>query len=264
MTLTLKVTWPVEDEMDVSIQMDCAEIRFIHPTYATRNGNDIVIRNVFGENNRVRDVDRYRIRCQDGSQLRLDPHGDDQGLVEGSNYRDIWPQENFTGDTLVVILESPHKDEYRNNCIDSPIAPAQNNRNNRRIIGTGIGIQEHLLDVIGLCPNLRCKLSGRETRVILCNPIQFQTSLVAVICSPKWETIRNKVWRTLWDMPRIKDEFRVRLASYSPNYIINACTSSLQQHISSSLGHDCFSNATKHEAYHPSYWKTGKRLHSIP
>jgi len=247
MALTLEMAWLVEDE--VTIQMDCAEIRFIHPTYATRNGNDIVIRHAFGENNRVHDVDRYRIRCHN-NQLELESHDNGQVEVEDNNYNDICPQEDFCHDTLVIILESPHRDEYRNNCIDRPIAPAQNNRNNRRIIGTGIGIQNYLLDIISLRPNLLCNLSDRETRVILCNPIQFQISLVAVICSPKWSKVRDKVWRTLWSMPQIKEEFRVRLASYSPKYIINACTLTLQTNISNCLGHNCFRNTMKYEAYH--------------
>lgn len=266
MTLTLNMTWPVQQS--VLVQVDCTEVRITpqgqgHVTRAIDNDSDIDINDAFGNGNRVHDVDRYRIRCRDGI-LRLDPHsGNGQDLVEGSNYQDIRPQGNFIQDTLIVILESPHKDEYRNNCIDRPIAPAQNNRNDREIIGAGIGIQNYLLDVINLCPNLRCSLSVRETRVILCNPIQFQTSLVAVICSPEWRKIRDKVWRTLWNVPQIKEEFRMRLTSYNPNYIINACTSKLQKNISDFLRQGHFANFMKYETYHPSYWNKGRKLTHI-
>ena len=264
MTLTLNVTWLVERV--VPIQVDCAEIRIVsecHATRVNRNGSDIEIINAFGRSNRVCDVDRYRIRCHDGIQLNLEPPGDGQG-PEGSNYQDIWPQENFAHDTLVLILESPHKDEYRDDCIDRPITPAQNNeaQNNSMIIGTGIGIENHLLDVINLCPNLLCNLRIGGTRVILCNPIQFQASLVAVICSSDWRKIRNAVWRSLWDMQEIQDNFEERLISYNPSYIINACTSQFQKKISDFLKQR-FANNMKYETYHPSYWRTGQKLTHI-
>ena len=260
MTLTLNVTWPVERV--IPIQVGCAEIGIVSGCHAIRaNDNDIDIINAFGGNNRVHDVDRYRIRCHDGVQLNLEPPGDDQG-PEGSNYQDIWPQGNFAHDTLVLILESPHKDEYRDDCIDSPIAPAQNNENHRRIIGTGIGIENHLLDIINLCPTLRCNMSINETRVVLCNPIQFQTSLVAVVSYPGWRKIRDAVWKALWNMQEIKGEFEERLASYNPNYIVNACTSKLQKNVSNLL-EQRFANNMKYETYHPSYWRTKQRLTHI-
>ena len=259
MALTLEVTWPVEQ--DVLIQMDCAGIRCTNATHAIRNDDDIVIRGAFGEINCVHDVDRYRIRCHDGIQLNLEHPGDGQG-PEGSNYQDIWPQENFAHDTLVLILESPHKDEYRDDCIDRPIAPAQNNENHRRIIGAGIGIENYLLDIINLCPTLRCNMNIRETRVVLCNPIQFQTSLVAAICSPDWRKVRNAVWRSLWDMQEIQDNFGERLVSYNPNYIINACTSQLQKKISDFLKQR-FANNMKYETCHPCYWRTKQKLTHI-
>ena len=259
MTLTLEVTWPVE--RNVPIQMDCDGIECIYATHAIRNGNDIIIRDAFGETNRVHDVDRYRIRCHDGIQLNLELNDDGQG-PRGSNYQDIWPQENFTHDTLVLILESPHKDEYRDNCIDIPIAPAQNNiaPNNNRIIGTGIGIANHLLDIISLCPSLYCNLSVGETRVILCNPIQFQTSLVAVIDVPNRKGVRDAVWKEFWNMQEIKNNFEDRLESYEPNYIINACTSRLQNKISEFLLQcNRFPDSMKYETYHPSVWHRRQR-----
>ena len=238
MTLTLNMTWPVQQS--IIVQVDCTEIQIIssrHAARATDNNSDIIINGAFGEENLVHDdVDTYRINCHDDNQLELFLRHNDQ--VEC--------------DTLVIILESPHKDEYENNCIDEPIAPAQGD--------TGTRFANHLLDIIELCPDLHRNLSVGETRIVLCNPIQFQTSLVAVIDVPDWRKVRDAVWKELWNMQEIKDNFEERLGSYEPDYIINACTSHLQNKISKFLL-QCsrFSDSMKYETYHPSMWHRRRR-----
>ena len=235
MTLTLNMTWPVQQPM--LVQVDCTGIEIIsqHATCAT--GNDIVIDGAFGEDNRVQDLYKYRIRCRDDGQLELvAPHDNDQ----------------MERDTLVIILESPHKDEYLNNCIDDPGEPAAG------VTGSRIG--NHLLDIIGLCPDLLCNLSDGETRVILCNPIQFQTSLVAVINAPNWRIVRDAVWKKLWNIQEIKNDFEERLEGHEPDYIINACTSHLQNKISEFLLQcNRFPDSKKYETHHPAAWHRRQR-----
>lgn len=252
MTLTLNVTWPVE--RDISIQVDCTEIQIVSECHATRasgNVSDIDIINAFGENNRVCDVDRYRIRCHGGGHIDLFPHAPDVCQIrvrrKANSYIDTYPQANFCHDTLVIILESPHRDEYQYDCINCPIAPAQGS--------TGCEIKLHFVEVISLCQDLYYNLCANETRVILCNPVQFQTSLVAVVDSPKWRSIRNKIWKALWSIQEIQSDFEERLISYSPNYIINACTSVLRKNVSDFLRHNRFPDAMKYETNHPSSWQ---------
>ena len=167
--------------------------------------------------NRVCDDDRYRIRSQSNSPLVC--------CQRDAAYRQ----------TLVILLESPHKDEYFANCIDRPIAPA---------LGmTGHNIQDYLMDVIHGCPNICQRLGHETTRVIIANPIQFQTSLAAIIRVPrqngeskeakkkrqeKNKKIRDAIWKALWDHKSLRSEFKGRLKRYHPDFIINACTHDLE------------------------------------
>ena len=152
MGLTINVTWP--EDLHFSVPTDCSDMRIISERKATRNGSHIEIDGAFGRINRVCDDDVYRINCGSRDPLECCQPGA--------------PHEQ----TLVILLESPHKCEYRLNCIDRPIAPAQ---------GTiGRNIRDHLVDIVRNCQHISSNLDG-ETRIILANPIQFQTSLASII-----------------------------------------------------------------------------------
>ena len=198
MVLYINVTWPC-DLGQIRIPIDCFDMEAVS-NKASRSGNHIVIDGAFGQGNRVCDDDRYRIdRQKNGPLERCQP---------GTGY----------GKTLVILLESPHRDEYSGNCIDRPIKPA---------MGTaGRNIRNHLINVVHSCPHLKNRLDP-NTRVIIANPIQFQCSLVSVITSGDWKKIRDAVWKALWNRQEIQNEFRKRLKGYNPNFIINACTHDL-------------------------------------
>ena len=202
MALKINVTWP-RHLPQVCIPIDCRNMRPIFK--ATKSGDHIVIDGAFGCGNRVCDDDRYRIS------------GESQGPLKCCQ-----PYAPFDR-TLVILLESPHKDEYGNDCIDCPKKPAQGT--------TGNNVRDHLMNVIRSCRHIHSCL-GQETRVILANPIQFQCSLVSVINSgaesDAWKKTRDAVWKALWDIQAIQDEFRVRLDGYDPDFIINACTHDLE------------------------------------
>ena len=172
---------------------------------ATRNGGHIEIDGAFGRINRVCDDDIYRINHRSSSPLECCQPV--ECCQPGAPYEQ----------TLVILLESPHKSEYRLNCIDRPIAPAQGT--------TGRNIRDHLVRIVRDCRYIRDKLV-RETRGILANPIQFQTSLVSVIRIPqkRGKKIRDDVWSVLWGYDQIQAEFKSRLDCYRPDFIINACT----------------------------------------
>ena len=215
MALKINVTWP-RHLPQVCISIDCRDLEPISRK-ATRSGNHIVIDGAFGQGNRVCDDDRYRIDRQSNSPL------------ECCDCLTAYEQ------TLVILLESPHKDEYFANCIDRPIAPALGT--------TGHNVQDYLMEVIHGCPDICQRLGQETTRIIIANPIQFQTSLAAIIRVPRQrgesneekkerekreKKIRDAVWKALWDLPAIRDEFRGRLERYHPDFIINACTHDLE------------------------------------
>ncbi len=188
--------------------------------------NDVLIENFFRMNNRVPDVSRYRI-CNAGCCIRHDnryricndryinPHCDISG-------KDLKRQLQLQPEirNIVLLLESPHKDEYQPGNINCPIAPANGN--------TGDNIDRWLGTVLSCIEEQQLIVPGGH--VIISNPIQFQTSLHAIHGQPledTWEKLRNNVWWTLWDKSgrRVKQRFLARLnRKYNPSLIINACT----------------------------------------
>ena len=188
-------------------------------------GNDVLlVKDFFGANNRVPDVIRYRI-CAEGCY----EHPDD-GRYHICNNRYIIPCSDVPVSQLqpgniVLLLESPHEDEfeYINGGIGSPKKPACGS--------TGANIDKCLGNVLSRIEDQGLILPGRH--IIISNPIQFQTSLHAIhrkSLKGRWKTLRDNVWKTLWEEPQIKQGFRQRLLTYRPSLIINACTGAFDQH----------------------------------
>ena len=205
----------------------------------------VVINHAFGVQNVVPDVDRYRFRLAEG-RISLRPHPVCTVSRRFNRYYDTPPEgpNACYSKTIVIVLESPHEDEYLHD-VSQPIAPAQGS--------TGSNIQGYLDCVLRKCSALCDELEAEETRVVLANPIQFQTSLASVIRWSDWHPVRDAVWKDIWNLRAIRNEFGARLASYSPNIIINACTAGQKAQIRTFLA-DCFSNVRRYEAYHPSNW----------
>lgn len=114
--------------------------------------------------------------------------------------------KNKVNDRIVIILESPHKDEYSKQIT----APAMGT--------TGENINKYLLDI------LNKKIGNpqgdkKEYDVILMNAIQYQISL-----GIDTEYFRDRVWLTLWNKGVARDEFIRKLEDYKPDIIFNFCT----------------------------------------
>ena len=233
MTLKIDLNWPANSPQ-ASIPIDCRNMKVVDDGRATKDCSDIEVCCAFGSANRVNDDDVYRITSTSESPLSR--------CAEGAPY----------SQTLVIVLESPHKYEYRNYSIDQPIAPAQGS--------TGRCIRDYLMSVIRGCNHLFDRID-QQTRVLLSNPIQFQCSLISVIETPGkakgWQMIRDEVWMALWNRQEIRREFGERLASYGPDFIINACTESgagdRKDKITDFLAIKC-PDAELYRTSHPSNW----------
>lgn len=216
--------------------------------------DNVHIKKMFDSNRSVPDVERYHI-CKSGRALCLLSYYSN-ALHPRNRYNDHLCRQQFQGDTVVLLLESPHKDEY-DNC-GRPIAPAQGR--------TGKNICKHLDKVLGeiLRSDIRQIQNGCNTRLILCNPVQFQTSLHMILDGKLRPTWRDKVWLALWDDPCIKQCFKGRMEMYNPNLVINACTgertdpnqsnmNSLKRKVNEFLL-NCTSIGNVYETGHPSGW----------
>ena len=170
--------------------------------------------------------------------------------------------------TIVLLLESPHKDEFNYTLLskggeDKVIdikakAPASGM--------TGVALDNYLFSV--LLPIIN--KSGKY-RILMVNPIQYQTSLHAVFqksLKGKYKDFRDDFWKLLWNFEykysRIfQNDFKERLSKYNPNIIVNCCTSKLKKYVSCFLIHLVESpdfNFEIFEGYHPAInWFIGKR-----
>lgn len=248
MALKINVTWPEHLEQ-ICIQMDCSNMESIS-SKATKDGAQITVDGAFGPGNRVCDEDRYRIGRESEGPLECCESGA--------------PFDR----TLVLLLESPHENEYANGCIDRPLAPALGE--------TGRNIRDHLMHVIRECNHLySCFGQDVKVRVMIANPIQFQCSLVSIIKNfSSWKKARDDVWKALWNREPIRNEFGERLAGYCPNFVINACTHDVgcdrrrcsrnpecKKNIIGAFLAENFGDRRRYEVPHPSssHWKKDDR-----
>ena len=137
MELRIDVTWPTSmGHLYIAIpEINAGNVKIISPNKASRAGNRLTIDRAFGRPNRVCDDDRYRITRQNGAYLEC--------------RQTCGPGAPFVR-TLVIIMESPHRSEYRSDCIDAPIGPAQGR--------TGHNILDYLTCVLGSCRHILHRL----------------------------------------------------------------------------------------------------------
>ena len=263
--LRLNVTCPNTQQLNVDVPNVTVE-EFVDCHRASYSDDVVVIDHTFGAQNVVPDVDRYRLRLVDG-QIALDCHSARE-VSPHNRFYDVLPSnvDPSYSKTMAIVLESPHEKEYWCN-VNQPIAPAQGQ--------TGLRMQNQLDSVLRSCPALFDALAGATTRIVLTNPVPFQTSLVSVIKCTESRKVRDAVWRKLWDhrltMPHpncegqtadaypMRDFFSERLSALGPDYIVNACTYRFQERINRFLA--CrFGNYERYKVHHPSYWGSSTML----
>ena len=265
MQLRLSVPYPNTPDLQVEVQNVTVEERVDRTRASSQDDVVVTITRAFGAQNVVPDVDRYRLRLTD-DRIALRCHSVREVSPCSNRYCDVLPNDPNAhySKTIVVVLESPHRDEYSSD-VSQPIAPAQ--------CATGSKIKNYLGRVLLSCPTLCTQLEGETTRVILANPVQYQASLASVIRTSAWRRTRDAVWRTLWCCQLIQDNFEARLESYRPDFIINACTHDLRcgrrrcpenteckKHKIRTFLSEHFEDCSRYEAAHPSSWHWHRTL----
>lgn len=119
------------------------------------------------------------------------------------------------GKNVVIILESPHRDEYdfkdnQDKSTLTPIAPANGK--------TGGNIRDHIFKII----SKRLKLNEGIYNIYLLNRVPYQCSLGSLYKTGLNNEIRNKIFKELWS--KNQNEFFKELQSFSPDIIIESCT----------------------------------------
>lgn len=122
---------------------------------------------------------------------------------------------------VVLILESPHKEEYDENF--NPIRIANGS--------TGVNIKNHILRLLKMLDN-----KTRYFEVTILNPVPYQTSLNYFTKSKKINAMtRNQFWFFCWWNMDCREKFIKRIKKEKYDIIINACTKDLRHYISDSL-----------------------------
>jgi len=186
-----------------------------------RIGNSVYISGVYSELKRVNDVYRYILQSKNGKLFIKKKFSNGIG-----NFNDQCSLKR-ANKSVVLVIESPHKDEYNKNY--SPIAPAQG--------ATGLKIEKYFCGIINKYKKI--KLPTGNYDFIISNPVQFQTSLYhlhGVPLSSKNTAVsgvRDKIWKSIF--PYEIKNFHSRISNYKPMIIINACTVKLKPLVNKEL-----------------------------
>ena len=217
-TLLLHLHWPV----DAAVEICGVSLDGKPAGWHRRVDGSLNIRSMFDVSHRVPDVDRYLVAAE--MPRRLVCHSSSE--VPRSRHSDMRPRPPSTGaENIVVLLESPHKDEY-DYCTSGtliPKGPAQGK--------TGAGISSHLSGYFNHPPQGQEHIHSDSggSHVIICNPVQFQISLHAAGLSLHGKN-KDMVWKKIWNVPLVRYNFLWRLLWYRPHIIVNACTGRSSDH----------------------------------
>ena len=155
---------------------------------------------------------------------------------------------NQDAQVVVIILESPHINEFDQN--GAPIGPAMGK--------TGENISNYILNV------LKKHYSDGKYKIMLMEAVSYQCSNgEPKINGQKRDTVFKDVW-----VNGGEDDFKVRLKSYHPDIVINACTGGVRKIDSQSTLNSLVDSAVRKLGFknyyyssHPSsYWFGIKRM----
>lgn len=226
-----------------------------NPTYIHKSNKDFFINSTFFSKE-VENVYRYSIVIKNNTFKLFCFTYKDSYHFACSSYNDRQLSIKKRLKSIILILESPHMDEFDNNF--NSIAPAQG------ITGKYIEMYiTHIIkDIYIKNPN---KIEDGEYRIIIINPIPCQSSLhylhkQSLSSSSSFKTLRDKVWYELWSQdPKYKNNFISTINSINPIIIINSCTAVIKSKYLNPLLKSKFNNYIVYSSNHPSSWYT-KRI----
>lgn len=164
------------------------------------------------------------------------------------DYTKINQNDNY----ILVILESPHYDEY-DQFSHAPYGPACKT--------SGYYFLKHFVNIILRNNTIMSKLTKRTYKIIFINSVQYQTSLGY---KPLKKKIRDRNWLNLWGWAFNTDLInRIKSFPTKNSIIINLCTigcNNLRNMVSNQLN---MHNIVHHYGYHPCTWFNPKKRQII-
>lgn len=168
------------------------------------------------------------------SRCYIQCRGSDFVVVPYANYKNV--------QKVVVLLESPHKDEFDENF--NPLVPLNG--------AAGKRFDKKIVDKMQSWFKNVSKNQGDVFEIILFNPVPYQTSMHHFLSNkipyqplaglptiipnlPLDRKLRDAFWLLLFDKPCCKDYFLQWVQNSSPQYIINCCTGNASKNCSKNL-----------------------------
>lgn len=164
---------------------------------------------------RLSDVWRYTIISRQGliSKTTIQK----SSVLPLSNFNDRPALDAIGTRVIAIILESPHVSEYTSTM--TPKAPAQGTRPSE----AGGAIDTYIEKVL-----TRMHIPCGTYSLLIVNPIPYMCSLGKFFKQKLDTKVRDHVWKEIWKISEIRDDFCNALATYQPEIIINCCTSKLK------------------------------------
>lgn len=218
------------------------------PFLYREDGTLIVKSAFFDETKKVKDKHRYNLKHEDGGWKLTKPCGEPVSANISECDVDIVAVANEGDNNIVILLESPHNDEYDDSF--NPKSPACGT--------TGENFYKCFVNQILPVLIVRYNLilcTQKIYRIYLVNPVPYQASLFHIHGKLSESDFTKKIWRKLFNHSCKKD-FESRLKSYRPSIIINSCTSGLNDRIKTSINglYNKNSGVMIFNTLHPSAW----------
>lgn len=154
---------------------------------------------------------------------------------------------------LVLLLESPHKDEYSNFSV--PLRPAKGLTGTKINNKFGMKINQNQ----GQCAKFKNK--SIIYKVFLVNAIQYQTSCYNTLSKlngyqQNWRVIRNCVFKKMWENQpsNLQQNLNDRITSINPSVLINCVTGGKNKYGLKNLVSQGLKRTPDFSLSHPSSW----------
>ncbi len=124
---------------------------------------------------------------------------------------------------IIVLVESPHKDEFQDGGRGEALGPLRRKLTNSHL-------KKHLPGLLDEAAR-RLDIGLREVDVVVVNSVQYQASLAACYRTPRTpllKDLRNDTWRALFRKRPIRDDLACRIQKLKPVLILVAATRDVQ------------------------------------
>ncbi len=234
---------------------------------------------VFSFNRKVKDQLRFII--------------DSQGDIFDSSQEELKSEKESL--KVLIILESPHRDEYNYSHAHYSNRPANGKTGEKikkHIVTTQFLAQildenkvkkksikeliELLIETIKIKDiefYLKNKTSANykgKIEITVMNRICYQTSLGSYYSGELIKPIRNNIFKALWNEQIIQNDFEMRLLKQPADIVINACTNEVDKNQNVNFSTYILNilrrnklNCSLFEASHPIYWDSDYKLMKI-